>query len=90
MRRRDADGIDLIYPGPDGLTPYYQGQPISSAEEYDQTQRSIQARRAELRADRLYGTPCIACGAPILAGAGHDPGCPVTPTTTTPSQKQER
>lgn len=34
-----------------------------------------EARRAELRADREYGTPCLVCGAPVLNGIGHDAGC---------------
>lgn len=25
---RDANGADLIYPGPDGVTAYFQGAPI--------------------------------------------------------------
>ena len=29
------------------------------------------------RADETYGTPCIACGAPIIRGEGHDEGCPL-------------
>lgn len=34
-----------------------------------------EARRAELRADREHGTPCLVCGAPIVNGFGHDEGC---------------
>lgn len=26
-------------------------------------------------ADELHGTPCLVCGAPVLDGIGHDPGC---------------
>jgi hypothetical protein len=89
--RRDADGIDLIYPGPDGRTPHYRGQPIRSAEEYAEVQLSIQARRAERRVDRLCGTPCIACGAPIRRNWGHDPGCPAArPTEALPSSTKGR
>lgn len=85
----DADGIDLIYPGPDGTTPYFQGEPITDAADYERVRTTIRARRAELRADRLYGTPCIACGAPIRAGVGHDPGCPALSSTNSPAHQEE-
>lgn len=41
----------------------------------DPEHNAERAREAERIADMRYGTPCIACGAPIRGGAGHDDGC---------------